>query len=200
MYIYRMLMDGKQVIGLVARAGSGKTTLANLLSERFDGVLRVSLSTPLKTFVYLTQNGKVDIDSKNPEYRALLVETADKLLCAFGTSLFVDSQMCSLLMDDVYKKFDTYVIDGIRRPDEVYRLMRWSELLGFRLRIFAISVSEDELKRRRGEDYVPPEFPSEQIADTIKAAHDLGVFCGTILVPVLELSDDELCMILDRNK
>lgn len=190
-----MIMEGKQVIGLTARAGSGKTTLARWLSEWFDRVKHVSLADPLKAYVKLMES----YGGKSPERRLRLVQTGDRLLESFGGSLFVDALMSKLLLDEVYADYDTYVIDDVRTANEVQRLHQWSLRLGFRLRIFVLSVSEEELKRRLGDDYVPPDFPKETIHEAVRAAHELQVYAGTIFAPVMELSHQDLCTILQRN-
>jgi hypothetical protein len=175
------------VLGLLAKAGHGKTTAAKYLQETY-GAKIVSLATPLKRCaqkvmafsdeqLYGTQAQKEALD---PRYgmsaRTFLQRLGTEgLREEFGPNVHIQA-LVGLLerLDSVSEDHDVFVVDDVRFPNEVEALVKSDDMHGGVIKI----VCQDAPIRAgsHASESGIDEVPEELLAATIVSSSGEGVY------------------------
>lgn len=177
------------ILALLARAGHGKTTIANYLRDTY-GAQVVSLAAPLKraakkvmafsdSQLYGTQTDKEAID---PRYgisaRTFLQRLGTEgLREEFGPDVHIRALFHQIERhDDLHEGHYVYVVDDVRFPNEVAAIVNAEQYIGACVKLICedAPAGAGDHASERGIDLVP----SEHIAATVIGSRAKGQEAG----------------------
>lgn len=158
----------KRVIGLLGRAGSGKSTAAKYINEKY-GARRLSFAKPLKELakrlwlftdeqVYGTQEQKETID---PRYgfspREALIRLGDEARNVIGLDVWINACFNEMRRAEGA----LFIIEDVRYPNEAQHIFESEEFDGHVIKL-------DYADRKSSVD---PNAPSERGVDEVEQGH-----------------------------
>lgn len=175
------------IVALLAKAGHGKTTVANYLRDQY-GAKIVSLATPLKKCaqkvmafsneqLWGSQEQKEAID---PRYgfsarRFLQLLGTEGLRQEFGGDVHVRALLHSIRNDDAESPYhNVYVVDDARFPNEVEAIVDSLDHHGACLKIVCTDAPETAWGLHASETGID-QVPAELVAATVVSSREKGV-------------------------
>lgn len=179
------------VLALLAKAGSGKTTVANYLRDEY-GARVVSLATPLKRCaqkvlgfsdaqLWGTQEQKeapafinaAGVQQSARQFLQLL--GTEGLRQEFGYNIHLDALVRQIEeLDAVSEDHHVYVVDDVRFPNEVSYLVEDESFIGACVKIVCTDLPANDNGGHGSETGIDA-VPGEQIAATVTSSRLAGV-------------------------
>jgi hypothetical protein len=178
------------VLALLAKAGSGKTTIANWLKETYDARV-VSLATPLKRCAQKVM-GFSDQQLWGPQEekerevcwdvlgqgmsarRFLQLLGTEGLREEFGPNIHLDALSRQIdRMDSESEDHHVFVVDDVRFPNEVDYVVQSEDFIGACVKLVCTDLPANDNGSHVSETGVDG-VPEEQVAATVTSSRLLG--------------------------